>query len=294
MSDRSRNLLRIHGAVLLFGLAGVLGKLLTVPPVVIVCGRAGLAALALLLAGVVWKLPLRPGSRRGLFAFVALGVLLAAHWTAFFQSVQVSSVAVALITFSTFPVFVALLEPVLFRERLRAGDLVLSLVAVAGIGILVPRLDPGDATAKGVFWGVVSGLTFAFLSLLNRKYVRDHSSVTIALYQDAFAALVLLPFVVLRWPTFTAGDLVLLPVLGILCTAVAHSLFIAGMRGVTTRTASMIACLEPVYGTVVAAVLLGEVPSARTAVGGLIILGVALYATVRRDPGGAATKESPA
>jgi drug/metabolite transporter (DMT)-like permease len=293
MSDRSRNLLQIHGAVLLFGLAAVFGKLLTVPPVAIVCGRAGLAALALLLAGAVWNVPLRPGSRRSLLAFVALGVLLAAHWTAFFQSVKVSSVAVALITFSTFPVFVALLEPVLFRERVRAGDLVLSLIAIAGIGILVPRLDPGDATAQGVFWGVVSGLTFALLSLLNRKYVRDHSSVTIALYQDAVAALVLLPYVVWRWPTFTAGDLVLLPVLGILCTAVAHSLFIAGMRGVTTRTASMIACLEPVYGSVVAA-LLGEVPSARTVVGGLIILGVALYATVRRDPGDAATKEGPA
>jgi drug/metabolite transporter (DMT)-like permease len=267
--------------VFLFGLAGVLGKLLTLPPVAIVCGRAGLAAAVLLVAAVLGGVPIRPGSRRNFLAFVALGVLLAAHWTAFFQSVQVSSVAVALITYSTFPVFTTLLEPILFREKLRAADVVLSLVAVAGIAILVPNIDPGDATAQGAFWGVVSGLTFALLSLLNRKYVRQHSSVTIALYQDAFAALALLPFVALARPTLTARDLVLLPVLGVLCTAVAHALFIAGMRGVTTRTASMIACLEPVYGTLLAAVFLGEVPSARTAVGGLIVLGVAFQATLR-------------
>jgi drug/metabolite transporter (DMT)-like permease len=281
MSDRSGNLLRIHGAVVLFGLAGVLGKLLTLPPVAIVCGRTGLAAVVLLVAAAVGGVPIRPGSRRSFLAFVGLGVLLAAHWTAFFQSVQVSSVAVALITFSTFPVFTTLLEPVLFREKLRAADVVLSLVAVAGIAILVPSIDPGDATAQGAFWGVVSGLTFALLSLLNRKYVRQHSSVTIALYQDAFAALALVPFVVLARPTVTARDLVLLPVLGVLCTAVAHAHFIAGMRGVTTRTASMIACLEPVYGSLLAVVFLGEVPSVRTAVGGLIVLGVAFHATVR-------------
>jgi drug/metabolite transporter (DMT)-like permease len=293
MSDRSRNLLQIHGAVFLFGLAGVLGKLLTLPPVAIVCGRAGLAAVALAVAAALGGVPLRPGSRRSFVAFVALGILLAAHWTAFFQSVRVSSVAVALITFSTFPVFTTLLEPVLFRERLRAADVVLALVAVAGIAILVPRIDPGDATAQGAFWGVVSGLTFALLSLLNRKYVRQHSSVTIAFYQDAFAALALLPFVALARPALTARDLLLLPILGVLCTAVAHALFIAGMRGVTTRTASMIACLEPVYGSVLAVPLVGEVPSARTAVGGLIVLGVAFYATLRGVGEGGPTTPGP-
>jgi hypothetical protein len=46
--------------------------------------------------------------------------------------VQVSSVAVALITFSTFPVFVALLEPLLSGEKLRAADVALAALALAG------------------------------------------------------------------------------------------------------------------------------------------------------------------
>jgi drug/metabolite transporter (DMT)-like permease len=292
MPRHYRNLVQIHVAVLLFGLAGLFGKLLPLPAVVIVFGRTALAAPALLAAALCWRLPLSPRSGRGFAAFVALGVLLAVHWTTFFESVQAAGVAIALITYSTFPVFVAFLEPLFFRERLRAIDVVLALAALAGVVILIPAFNPGDRATQGVLWGVASGLTFALLSLLNRKYVREHSSVAIAFYQDAFAALALLPLVLRIGRPLTARELGLFLVLGVLCTAVAHSLFIAGMHGVKARTASMIACLEPVYGTLLAAAFLGEVPSVRTVIGGLVILGVAYYATVHAGAG-AAPEEGP-
>jgi drug/metabolite transporter (DMT)-like permease len=291
--SRRYHLLQIHAAVPLMGLASSFGKLLPVSPVFIVFGRAALAAPALLAAAYFWRLRLRPRSGRGLLAFAALGALLAVHWTTFFESVQASSVALALITFSTFPVFVAFLEPLFFRERLRALDVVLALVALAGIVILIPSWELGDRSTQGVLWGVASGLTFALLSLLNRKYVREHSSVVIAFYQDAFAAAALSPFVLPRWPALTASDVALFLILGILCTAVAHALFIAGMHGVKARTASMIACLEPIYGALFAALFFGEVPSARTTVGGLIVLAVAYYATVHGGEG-ATTGGAPA
>jgi drug/metabolite transporter (DMT)-like permease len=278
MARPSRNLLEIHTAVLLFGLAGLFGKLLDFSPLVIVFGRVVFAAGALWLFSAFGKLPVWPGSRRDLWAFLGLGILLAVHWTTFFAAVQASSVALALITYSTFPVFVAFLEPLLFRERLRFGDVLLALMALGGIFILV---EPGEGTMAGVLWGVASGLTFALLSLFNRKYVRHYSGITIALFQDAFAAIVLLPVVLVDQPVLIAQDFGLLLVLGIMCTAVAHSLFINGLQGVRARTASMISCLEPVYGTVLAILLLDQVPSLRTIIGGLIVLGVAFFATIR-------------
>jgi len=280
MAERSRSLLQVHGAVLLFGLAGLFGKLLPLSPFAIVFGRVVFAALALLLAAALWRLPLRPRLRRDFLALAALGLLLAVHWTTFFQSVQVSSVAVALVTFTTFPVFVALLEPPLFRERLRASDVALAVLALLGILILVPSFAPDDRTTQGALWGVASGLTFALLSLLNRRYVRQHSSIMLALYQDAFAAVLLAPIVVLDWPPLPLREILLLLVLGVLCTAVAHALFIAGLRRLQARTAGMIVCLEPVYGAALAVLLLGELPSVRTVCGGLVVLAVALYATM--------------
>lgn len=281
MSSVARPLFRIHVAVLLFGFAGLFGKLLALTPVVLVFWRVVLAALTLFVAGLIHRTLFASLSRRDMLAFLLLGILLAVHWTTFFLSVQISSVAVALVTYSTFPVFVAFLEPLLFRERLRTRDVALALIALTGIAILTPSWQRADRILHGVLWGIASGATFALLSLLNRKLVCRHSSWTIALYQDLFAALTLLPFVVPNALEVTVRDVLLLLVLGIPCTAWAHALFIGGLYGVSARTASAIACLEPVYGTLFAIFLLAEVPSPRTILGGILVVGVAFYATLR-------------
>ncbi len=283
MSPHARHLLSIHAAVLLFGFAGLFGdaRLLPRTPLLIVFGRVVFAALALLLLALVKRDILRPLSRRGFFAFAALGILLAVHWATFFLSVRNSTVALALITFSTFPVFVAFLEPLFFRETLRFLDVVLAVVTLAGLVVLTPGLNVSDRATQGVLWGVASGLTFALLSLCNRRFVQNHSSMTIALYQDLFAAFVLLPFAMADCPALTVRDVMLLVVLGVLCTAVAHSLFIAGLAGISARTASRIACLEPLYGTLLAILFLGDIPTLRTLLGGIIIVGVAFHSTIR-------------
>ena len=277
------NLLQIHIAVLLFGFAGLFGdaRFLPLTSIVLVFGRVVFASLALLLVGLVRRDIFRPLSARSVFAFAVLGVLLAGHWTMFFQSVQMGGVALALITYSTFPIFVAFLEPLFFREKYQAIDFILAAVALAGVAILTPRFELRDRATQGVLWGIASGLTFALLSLLNRRFVRHHASMTIALYQDLFAVAALLPFVVADWPALTLHDVLLLAVLGVLCTAVAHSLFIAGMQGISARTASMIACLEPLYGTLLAILLIHEMPTPRTVLGGILILGVAFHATLK-------------
>jgi drug/metabolite transporter (DMT)-like permease len=283
MPPSARHLLRIHAAVLLFGFAGLFGdrRFLSLTPVLIVFGRVVFASLTLLLTALRRRDILRPISRRSLLAFAALGALLAVHWTTFFQSVQTGGVALALITYSTFPVFVVFLEPLFFREKLQVSDIVLAILALAGVAILPDRFELGERVTQGVLWGIASGFTFALLSLLNRRFVRQHSSITIALYQDFFAAVALLPFALAHWPTFTVQDVLLLLVLGVLCTAVAHSLFIAGLHGVSARTASMIACLEPVYGILLAVLFFGDWPNLRTLGGGALILGVAFYATLK-------------
>jgi drug/metabolite transporter (DMT)-like permease len=283
MSPHSRNLLRIHAAVLLFGFAGLFGhqKVLPLPSIIIVFGRVVFASATLFLSVLVKRDIIRLASRRSLIAFAVLGILLAIHWTTFFESVKISGVALALITFSTFPVFVAFLEPLFFREKLHAVDLVRAALALVGVAILKPYDELNDHATQGILWGIASGFTFALLSLFNRRFVRRHSSLTIALYQDLFAAAALLPFALAQWQEITVRDVLLLLVLGVLCTAVAHTLFIAGLQGISARTASTIACLEPVYGTLLALLFLREIPNLQTVLGGTLILGVAFHATLK-------------
>lgn len=275
-------LLDTHAAVLLFGLAGLFGKFLDLPPWIIVLGRTGFATAALGVA--IWAVkPQRlPMSINSLSHFGLLGLILAVHWITFFQAIQASSVAVGLLAFSTFPVFITLLEPWWFKEKRRPIDTVTAILVTTGLGIMVYPSPLGGQIFSGVLWGVLSGFTFAILSLLNRKWVREYPPVVIAFYQNAFAALLLLPPALWVDVRIDAGQMGMLALLGIFCTALSHALFIRGLTFLRAHLASVIASLEPVYGTVFAYLLLNETPSAHTLAGGIVILMTTLVATIRR------------
>jgi drug/metabolite transporter (DMT)-like permease len=269
----ARGALAVNIAVLLFGLAGVLGKMTGLPATIIVFGRVVVAGAALGVVALRVQANLRPRSANDALILGGQGVLLAFHWVAFFQAINVSSVAIGLLAFSSFPLFTALLEPALLRQRLRRAELVGALLVLPGIFLLVPSISLSDTTTQGVAWGVLAGATFALLSVGNRWLGRSYSSVSISFYQETVAALALAPtlwLIPLAAP-LTLSQALLLVTLGLVCTALAHTLFIAGMRSVTAQLASLLACLEPVWGILFALALLGEIPSLRTLLGGAII-----------------------
>jgi drug/metabolite transporter (DMT)-like permease len=276
---KTRGLLSIHMSVMLFGVAGLFGKLINLPPAMLVFGRTLFASIALLLVLMVLKTGMRIKSKKDLLGFVFMGAILAVHWVAFFHSVQISTVAIALLTYSSFPIFVTFLEPFIYNERLRARDVLIALVVFGGLVLVVPEFDLSNNLTLGVIWGTFSGFTFAVLSILNRKYVADYSALVVTLYQDAVACLILLPFVGHTALSLTPGEWGGLILLGVVFTALAHALFIRGMMAVKAQLASIIASLEPVYGILIALVVLSEVPSTREILGGVVIIGAIVYAT---------------
>jgi drug/metabolite transporter (DMT)-like permease len=277
----------LHFAVFLFGLAGLFGKFIGLPAIVIVAGRtlfASITLLAILLIlqrKTLTRQALGPG-RLGVLALS--GAILAFHWWAFFHSIRISTVAVGLLSFSSFPLFVTFLEPLFFRERLKASDLLSAGAVVAGLALLVPSFSLRNATTQGVCWGVASGFTFALLTLTNRHVAKTTPPLVVALFQDGFAFLFLLPFLAAAPPAISGQQLLLLMVLGVFCTALAHTLFIRSLTAVRAQTAAVVSSLEPVYGIIFALLLLHEVPAVRTVAGGLIILSTTVWVTVRHRP----------
>jgi len=278
---RSRSLAKIHLAVFLFGFPGLFGKWLAWPAVTIVFGRVLFACLALAAVMALGRASFRVTSRRDVLLLGLCGLVLAAHWTMFFKSIQVSTVAVGLLAYSSFPVFTAFLEPLLTKERWEPASLLYALVCVAGIALIVPGFDVSNAVVQGVVWGLGAGLSFSFLAVLNRGLASRNSSLTVAFYQDLVAGLLLVPAIWRTGLPRSGRDWALVAVLGIFCTALAHTLFIDGLKGAGARTASILSSLEPVYGILLALIFLGESPSLRTVSGGAIILAAALAATAR-------------
>lgn len=321
-----------HGAAVLFGLTGILGALIRFDAVAITAGRAGFAATALLVLALVQRRPLLQGlgSRRAGILLVS-GLLLAVHWITFFLAVKVGGVAVATLGFASFPAFIALLDVVLFRERIgRAEGMMLSLVTL-GLVLVTPSFDVGDQGTVGLLWGLASGLSFAGLAICNRRGSRGMDAIQVAFWQNLLVALLVLPLLGLgltggadgvpmtdaahaasQVPSAQANpsqeslfqehlsqellsqellsqeavsaaiDLVSwfwLAVLGVLCTGLAHTLFVKSLEALDARSAGMIIALEPVYAIACAWWLFGEEPSGRMLVGAsLIILATVLLA----------------
>ncbi|MFO1306636.1 MAG: DMT family transporter [Burkholderiales bacterium] len=283
-------LLACHASVLLFGIAGLFAKWIPWEPAAIVLGRTTIAAAALALfvryRSGAWRRPHRVS--------LANGAILAVHWVAFFEAIQVSTVAIGLLGYASFPLFVPILERTMLGLRMTRNKLAGAALVAFGIALLVPELTWHSRTLQGLAWGVLSGFTFALLTVRTRKYAPDQRSSELALGQNAIAALCVLPVVIVQGGpggplnAAVAGQLL---ALGVVCTAVAHTLFAASLVHVPASVASVCAALEPVYGIALAAVLLGEVPDARTLAGAGIVVAAAIVASRRASLG---PREDPA
>lgn len=277
---KNGGLVATHIAVLLFGLVGLFAKVVALPAIILVLGRTffSSAFLGAYLAVKRQKFALK--TRGDYVLIVFAGIILAIHWTSFMQSIQVSTVAVGTLTLATFPLFSAVLEPLLFHEKMRVSDIACALVMLEGVACIVDDFSLEGSMAQGVLWGLLSAFTYALLSLANRKFSSGYPASLVSFYEQATATAVLLPALFVLKPSFTALDIGMLAIMGIVFTAIAHTLFIGGLRTVKVRTAGIITGLESVYGVVAALLFLGEIPGIREVVGGAIILAVALYSTL--------------
>jgi len=262
----------LHSAVLLFALSGLFAKWLNMSAIAIVIGRSFFAVVALFLVIVVVKKQQLKVKGKALVALMLTGLVLAFHWTSFFYSIQISSVAIGLITFATFPIFVSFLEPLFFKERFQWLSLVQALLTVLGIALILPLEQLDQSIMAGVYWGIASALTFALLTILNRKFVKNISAKKVAFYQNGFACLLLLPFLVVNPVSISGEQLSILILLGFVFTAFAHSLFNHALKVVKAQTASIAVSLEPIYGIIAAYFLLGEAINLNMVVGGAIVI----------------------
>lgn len=265
-------------AVLLFALSGLFAKWLNIPATVIVFGRAVFAAITIAIFVVVYKKQSLKCDNKTLIALAITGSVLAFHWGSFFQAIKVSSVAIGLITFATFPVFVSFFEPLFFKEKFCYRALIQALLTIVGISLILPTNNANILVLEGALWGVSSAFSFALLTLLNRKFVKNNSAKMIAFYQNSFAALFLLPMVMFNPIALSVQQLGVLALLGIVFTAFAHSLFNHSLKTLRAQTASIAVSLEPIYGIIAAYFLLNESITLMMILGGTIVLATNVWA----------------
>ena len=280
--SNKKDILYLNFAVMMFGIAGVIGQFVEVPSVMVALGRVICSSVILFIIATLKKESLKLDSKKDYVLIMVAGAVLALHWTSFFQSIQVSSVAIGTITFSTFPLFLTFLEPIVYREKISLQNIISAIVLLIGVIITIPEFSMENQVTIGIIWGMISSLTYAIITLANRYFSGKYQGRIVSLYEQGTAAIVLLPTLFFVKASWRAQDIIGVVLIGCICTAFAYSLYVSAQKRVKAQTAGLISGMETVYGILYAFILLGEVPTLREVIGGLVILSVGLYSSLKK------------
>ncbi len=285
MQSSRKSYLQIHIAVFLFGLTGLFGKFLDLNPLIIVLGRVFFSSIYVGMNLLIRKEGIRLNKNSDYGRLAILGILLAIHWVTFFASIQLSSVAIGLLTFSTFPVFVSLFKPFISKQKISRREVFFGLLTMIGITFIVPLNALGSDIFLGAVTGVVSGAVYAIFTSYNEGIVQSYQPRVVAFYEQAIATLVLLPSLFILQPSVTTTDVILLIILGTIFTGVGHTLFLSGLQNVSAYMAAIITMLEPLYAIALSYFTIGETLTVNTFIGGGIILGSVLLLSLSDKKG---------
>lgn len=264
------NLVKLNIAVFLFGFAGLFGKFLKIDAGLIVWGRVFFASLTMLIFFMLTRKFSFIKRKKDFIALILSGFLLLFHWWTFFYAVRISSVAIALISFSMYPLFIKLFDIVIDKKPLSFAEILSSVLMLIGIlTMFVPGTE--KFTLTGFAIGLISGLSFGLLTLVNKKFVTVYSAESITMYQMVFISIILTFYYNVELLNLRASEYLQLLCLGLFCTALAHTLFIMSLKTCSAFIAGISTILEPVYGIILAFFILDESLTLNQIIGSIII-----------------------
>ena len=277
MNNSLKGLFAVHSAVLIFGLTALFSKLITLSALDITLLRSIFAAMIIFSIFIWQEKSIKLSSIKDYSIVILLGILLALHWVTYFHAMQVSSIAVGVIALYTFPIITVFLEPLFHGEQPHIKDIVSALTVLFGIYLLVPEFSISNETTQGVLWGILSAFFFALRNIVQGHYFKRYSAKHSLFYQTLVTLIVLFPFSFEVIPTVTNTQWGQLFILGVFFTAVPHTLFAFSLLNLKAKTVSLVACVQVVYATIFAALILGEWVEFSTIMGGLIVVSAAMY-----------------
>lgn len=276
----SRNLLELNLSVLFISTSGALGRYIDLPAPVTIGMRAALAAVALILFCRWRKISLQVYPKDLLVVSVG-GALLGLHWITYFYALQLSNVAIGMLSLFSYPAITAILEPLINKTKILPFHLLLCGVALLGIYFLAPDFDLENSHFTAVGFGLISALCYALRNIILKPKIAHYNGSALMVYQ-------LIAIAVLLAPVFffmdTSNLLDFLPatvMLAVVTTSLGHTLFLTSLRHFSVITASIVSCTQPIYGILIGMLFLQEYPAWTTVIGGALILSTVLAEGIR-------------
>lgn len=271
---------KIIAAILIWSSLGIFIRKINLPNhciIFYVSLTAGtLQFLLLLFTGLFREAKVYDSSPRNALFLVLSPFFFMTNALLFYFAFRNTTIANAVLTHYTAPVFVAVLAPVLLKEQISRTAWIAIFISSVGLWLILS--GTGQASFQigdnrellGITAGALSGLAYAFLILTIRRIAHLYSSLFITFIQNSIVAMVLLPFA-LKVP-LPHHQIPYLLTMGVMHSTIAPLLYVQGFRDVKANEAAILGYFEPVGAALLALIFFREVPGVVSLVGGALIL----------------------
>ena len=271
-------------SMLIFGTIGVFRRAIPYPSSVVALARSviGLAFLLLVRAAKRERVN-RAAVKRNLWKLLLLGAMMGINWIFLFEAYNYTSVAAATMCYYMAPVFIILLSPIVFGEKITPRKGICAAVAVFGMVLVSDVLTSGLHGAKGLLFGLIAAALYAAVVIGNRT-LKDISAEDRTVMQFAGAAAVMLPYVLLTvdLPALepTPSALLLLLLVGVVHTGIAYVLYFGGIASVSAQTAALLSYIDPVVAVILSLTILKEPMSPAAMLGAVLVIGAMIISEI--------------
>ena len=255
--------LMLLSAAVLWSLAGIFIKFLALPPLTIVFYRSLFAAL--FFAFFIRKSAAVP---RG--ALLVAGISYTAAISAFVSANKITTAANAIALQYTAPMFVFVIVHFLFGEKITGTSWLSLALGMLGIGVICAG-SAGEPDAAGVMVALLSGLLFS-IYMVSLRFLKDFNPGTLTFLNNIVCCLILLPLVGPEL-SLSLKEGWIVATMGIVQLGIPYWLFSKGLEQISVQEAALIVLIEPVLNPLWVALIVGELPSSATLIGGFFIVG---------------------
>ena len=275
-----KNIAQLHIAMLFISTSGVLDRYISMSPPVTIFIR-GIIALIIIGAFCKYqKISFKILNKRDAKTIFLSGIFLAGHWVTYFYSLQLSNVAIAMLSLFTYPVITTFLEPLFFKSKLNFSHLLLGMLVLLGIYLLTPEVNLENNYTKGILLGLLSALFYALRNVLLKSKVTTYDGSMLMFYQLVALSIILLPTLFFFEIAPTGNEMIAILTLALLTTAIGHTLFVKSFKNFSISSVSIMSSIQPIYGIILAVLFLNELPTFTTVLGGVLILSTVLIESI--------------
>ena len=258
-------------AAVLWSLAGIFIKFLSLPPLTIVFYRS-------LFASLFFAFFVRRSIAVPRVALLVSAIAYTAAISAFVSANKITTAANAIALQYTAPMFVFIIVHFLFGEKITGASWISLVLGMLGIAVICAG-SAGQPDAAGVMIALLSGLLFS-IYMVSLRFLKEFNPGTLTFLNNLVCCLILLPLVGSEL-SLSLKEGWIVAVMGVVQLGIPYWLFSKGLEQISVQEASLIVLIEPVLNPIWVALIVGELPSGATLVGGLCIVGSLAFRYLR-------------